>query len=117
MAKHLFKPGSPKPANSGRKKGTPNKKTKEFMQLLQDENFDPAKELIRCYREARAIFELRKRNGNLVGAMIALGQASDTAGDLAQYSYPKKKAIEHSGEIGVKTFADFIEAGSKAKKE
>jgi hypothetical protein len=116
MADTRFKPGQPRSPNAGRKAGTPNKKTQEFMAMLQQHNFDPGEELIYCYRRARAIFEFRKKKGNLSGALQALEAAADIAGDIAQYTYPKKKAIEHSGEVGVKTFSDFIAAGSKSEK-
>lgn len=105
-----FKPGQPKPPNGGRKKGTPNRRTQELMVILEKHNFDPGEELIYCYKEFRKIFEYRKRKGNLAGALTALEDAADTANDIAQFVYPKKKAIEHSGEVGVKTFADFMAA-------
>lgn len=38
MAK--FTPGTPKPANSGRKKGTPNRKTAIFRDLLETNDID-----------------------------------------------------------------------------
>lgn len=83
---------------------------------MEENNFSPGEELIWCYNEARKIYDMRKKRGNLAGCLIALQQAADIAGDVAQYVYPKKKAIEHSGEVGVRTFADFIAAGSKVKK-
>lgn len=112
----MFKPGDKKLPNAGRKKGTPNKKMPELMILLEENNFNPGEELVYCYREARRIFEFRKRKGNLAGALIALDQASSTAEKISQYVYPRKKAIEHSGEVGVKTFADFIAAAHKKAK-
>jgi hypothetical protein len=93
---------------AGRKKGTPNKKTVELMQVLEKHNFDPGEELIYCYRQAKQIFEFRKKRSNLAGALTALDRMSEIAEDIAQFIYPKKKAIEHSGEVGVRTFADFI---------
>ncbi len=98
-------------AGCGRKKGTPNKKTKEFLEVLQKNNFDPAQALIDCYRDAQAIFDFRKKRNNLTGALVALDRRESCAESLAQFAYPKKKAIEHSGEIGVKTFADFMALG------
>lgn len=103
-------------AHSGRKKGTPNKKTVELLQTLQKYNFDPAEALVHCYKEAQKIFEYRKKRGNLAGALVALDRMESPAAELAQYVFPKKKAIEHSGEVGVKTFADFIAAGEDESK-
>lgn len=96
---------------AGRKAGTPNKKTKELMEVLVKHDFEPAEALIYIYKQAKQIFEYRKQRSNLAGALTAMDRMHDAASELAGYVYPKKKAIEHSGEIGVKTFADFIEAG------
>ena len=109
-----FKPGTPKPASSGRKKGTPNKKTLEFQLILQNNNFEPGEEFIYLYREQMKIFQQRKQDENLSGMLEALSYAAQTLNNICQYVYPKKKAIEHTGEIGVKTFADFMAAGSIA---
>ncbi len=124
MAKHLFKPGEPRPANAGRKKGTPNKKTQEFMAMLENNNFDPGEEMVALFQKQMAIYEARmnQKNAkaigrpNLAGALVALGDASTTLNNICQYAYPKKKAIEHSGEVGVRTFADFMAAAKGHKK-
>lgn len=112
--KTAFKPGTPKPANSGRKKGTPNKKTLEFQIILQNNNFEPGEEFIYLYREQMKIFEQRKKDERFDGALEALSDAAQTLNNICQYVYPKKKAIEHTGEVGVKTFADFVAAGALA---
>lgn len=111
----MFKPGKPK--TGGRKPGTPNKKTQELLEVLQAHDFNPGEELIWCYTQAQRIASLRLRKGNLAGALLAIEKAGHIAGDLAQYVFPRKKAIEHSGEVGVRTFADFIAAGAKAKEQ
>ncbi len=110
----MFKPGHPK--LGGRKPGTPNRKTLELMEVLVAHNFDPAAEMIRCYRDARLIVEFRKKRGNLSGMVDALKVAGGLAENISAYTYPKKKAVEHSGEVGVKNFADFIAAGLGKKK-
>lgn len=112
----LPKKGERQPG-SGRKKGTPNKKTVELMQVLEKNKFDPGEELIYLYREAKKIFEFRKKNSNLVGALSAMDRMIEVAEDIAQYVYPKKKAIEHSGEVGVRTFADFIASADSDEDE
>ncbi len=96
---------------SGRKKGVPNKQTAEILEIMQKHNFNPAEALLYCYREAEKILLYRKQHGNLSGALCAIDRMEAAAGELAQYVFPKKKAIEHSGEVGVRTFADFIKAG------
>lgn len=113
MAK--WKPGE-RPAGAGRPKGTPNKKTLEFQQVLAAHNFDPAEQLIYIFKEQMKIFELRNKSRNKAGAVEALGAAEKTCNDICQYVYPKKKAIEHSGEVGVKTFADFMAAAKSGKE-
>lgn len=98
---------------SGRKKGVPNKKTKELTAMLESHGFDAAEALVYCYKEAQKIFEFRKRRSNLAGALSALDRMETCASDLCQYVYPKKKAVEHSGKMAM-TFADFV-AGSEVE--
>jgi hypothetical protein len=112
-----FKVGNPKPANSGRKKGTPNKKSFDFSEKLRELNFDPAAEMVWCYKQLKSLAVLRSKKGNLIGSITALQAAEKTANDISQYVFPKKKAIEHTGELGIKTFADFIAAGEDDEAE
>lgn len=113
-----FKVGQPRPANAGRKKGTPNKRTVELQERLAELDVDPVGTLSKILKEQMAIFEHRKKNRQLTGALIALSDAERTTSNLFQYLYPKKKAIEHTGDVGVRTWADFIAAASpKTNKE
>jgi len=75
-----FKKGDKKPSNSGRKKGTPNKKTKELMEVLG--SFSPAEELIRIYNSTE--------NEELKAGICK---------DLLKYVYPQRKAVEMTGDI------------------
>jgi len=43
--------GTPKPANAGRKKGTPNKITFSFREELKNKNFDVAHELVKLFAD------------------------------------------------------------------
>lgn len=117
MADTKFKAGQPRPANAGRKKGTPNKRTVEFLELLEKHDFAPGEEMIYCYREMIKLFNYRKVRGNIAGAVDTLKKAEEILNDICQYVYPRKKAVEHSGEVGVKTFADFIASGSEEGDE
>jgi hypothetical protein len=65
----------------GRKAGTPNRKTKEIGGLLESLGCNPIEGMVRIANDPRASLELR-------GRMNA---------ELAQYVYPKRKAVEHSG--------------------
>lgn len=112
-----FKPGQAKPKNSGRKKGVRNKKAVEFQLILDQYNFSPGEELIYVYNEAKEIYKTRKKNKNYAGAMVSLDTMSSTADKICQYVYPKKKAIEHTGEVGILSFADLVAAADEGKPE
>lgn len=71
---------------AGRPKGSPNKATLEIEQRLADLECDPIKGMATIAANAEASLELR-------GRMFA---------ELAQYLYPKRKAVETtvSGSLG-----------------
>lgn len=112
-----FKTGQPRPANSGRKKGSPNKKTVEFLTILEEKNFSPGEELIYVYQEAKKLYQWRKKNRNISGAVTCLDTMATTADKICQFVYPKKKAVEHTGEVGILSFADLVAAADEGKPE
>lgn len=115
---HAFKPGQTKTPGSGRKAGVPNKKTAEFMLMLEEKGFDPGAAYVELFQEQMRMYnevQKAKRRAPTAGQSI-LADASATLNNICQFVYPKKKAIEHSGEVGVKTFADFM-ALAKGKKD
>ena len=65
----------------GRSKGTPNKKTQIIQQQMEDLGFDPIESMIEISRLAMA-----NKDYSL---------AMQVAKELAQYIYPKRKAVEH----------------------
>lgn len=67
--------------SGGRQKGTPNRLTLDAIECLKNADFSPLEELVATYR---------KSTDENVRVTIAR--------DLAQYIYPKRKAIEHSGD-------------------
>ena len=80
------KPGRPpgQPRTGGRQKGTPNKKTAEVRDLLLSLKCDPVRGM--------ALIAMNKKNPpELRGRMYS---------ELAQYMWPKRKAIEVSGDDG-----------------
>lgn len=91
-----FAPGSIKPANSGRKKGVPAKRTSVVLApaarslaplvatRLAELNCDPIEKMVRM--------ALNSRTEPAIRARLYI--------ELAQYVYPKRRAIEHSGVIG-----------------
>jgi hypothetical protein len=99
----------------GRKKGTPNKRTVEFLEILEEENFCPTRALITSYRKAMkaygatdkaftALKEAETGEERLAALGLAaaitdqaptnLAIAQRAAAELMQYANPKRKAIE-----------------------
>lgn len=77
-----FPKGKKRPENAGRRKGTPNKKTQNLMEILNSNGFDPAQKLIDLYN--------RSLDENVQCAVLR---------ELIKYVYPQRKAIEVSGQI------------------
>jgi hypothetical protein len=76
--------GQPKTPGSGRKPGTPNKATQDMMARLAELGCDPI--------AGMACLALDESNPpELRGRMFA---------ELASYTYPKRKAVEHTGPEG-----------------
>lgn len=75
-----FVAGMPKPENSGRKKGTPNKKTKELQEILG--SFNPAEKLMEIYNSTE---------DEQLKASICK--------DLLKYVYPQRKAVEMTADV------------------
>lgn len=74
--------GDPKPEGSGRKKGTPNRKTEDLMAKCEAKGIDVFEALLEYVTEPSTM-ELR---------LSALKE-------LCQYLYPKRKALEVSGSM------------------
>lgn len=76
-----FYKGMPKPEHSGRKKGTPNKRTKELIELFGD--YNPAESLLEILKSDRVPIDLKiKINLDLMG-----------------YLYPKRKSVESKEQV------------------
>lgn len=69
----------------GRVKGTPNKATQEIQAKLEALGCDPLEGMAKIALQSMDAGDLK-----LAGQMFA---------ELAQYVAPKRKAIEHSGEV------------------
>ncbi len=100
-----FKPGQKRPPSAGRKKGTPNSKTLELSELISKFGCQPGEVLARVARGERimALAYANKETGEFVEheVMPTLDQMIQADKELTQYVYPKRKAVEHSGEIGL----------------
>ena len=75
-----FKVGEKRPEKAGRQKGTPNKKTKELIEILG--SFNPAEKLVQIYNETDNL-ELK----------------AGICKDLMKYVYPQRKAVEMTGDV------------------
>ena len=71
-----------KVAGSGRKAGTPNRRSQEVQELLESMDCDPITGMARIAMDETIDMQIRAR-------MFT---------ELAQYVAPKRKAIEHSGD-------------------
>lgn len=67
----------------GRPKGSPNKRTQEIAERLSELKCDPIEAMVKIAMDVANDVKLR----------------AEMYKELAQYLYPKRKAIEHSGEI------------------
>lgn len=85
----------------GRKKGTPNKRTQELQDRLAELDCDPVEGMARLAMDPNNNPELR-------GRMYS---------ELAQYVYPKRKAIEHSGDMGVQRYVARMPAAMSSAEE
>ena len=103
-----FLPGN-KANQNGRPKGTKNKRTREFYEALERNNFDPAQALIDCYNEAKkqyaraVISEQENAPSSTLKLESDIPKYLKIAGDLAEkiatYSYPKLKSVERTDPI------------------
>lgn len=77
-----FKKGDKKPENSGRKKGTPNKISLGVDEKLREKGIDCIDEMLKIADDTE--------NMDLRFAVYK---------EIAQYVYPKRKAVELSGDV------------------
>lgn len=105
-----------KPGEGGRQLGAINRRSKDFLAVLEKHDFCPASALIECYRDAKktydnygviydAICDARVRKNDADGSYAAPAEdnahkylkiAADVAKELSGYAYPKLKATEQT---------------------
>lgn len=103
-----------KPGEGGRQPGALNRRSKDFLAILEKHDFCPASALIECYRDAKktydnygviyeAICDARISKNEADGSLGAptednahkyLKIAADVAKELSGYAYPKLKSVE-----------------------
>lgn len=95
--------GAPRTPGSGRTKGTPNRFTQNLMQICEEKDLDVFQALVEV--------ALDKESSDRFHALK----------ELAQYLYPKRKALEHSGSIDTNPYKNMpieeLEVLVKAKIE
>lgn len=89
------------PKHGGRKKGTPNKITQTLDEICMTYKVHPFEEMVKLYADAGWDPHMK----------LAILK------ELCQYLYPKRKAIEHSGEINNPYLAMPFEDLEKLVKE
>lgn len=75
----------------GRVVGSPNKRTLDFQRTMQEANFDVATALLEIHRKAMYYEQHAKQESKSYFLKIAL----DAAKEIASYTYPKLKSVEH----------------------
>lgn len=108
-----FQKGKPRPANAGRKKGTPNKVTFDFARDVEATGIELVKECKRIYDMALEHFHDDTSDFKFKYLEIAQRQILD----MLKYVYPQRKAIDHTTLGQPITFADLMKAASDLKDE
>lgn len=127
----------------GRKAGTPNKRTQEFLEVLVNNDFCPASAMVEVFERAKKRYEAltgkvdEHVKDGVSGVKITFGQdnahhylriMADMAKELQSYNAPKLKSIEHKPRgplddmsdedklAALKAAVKFMEAEIKEKK-
>lgn len=108
----------------GRSKGTPNKKTFDAQKMAEDLGVDPLEILLHAAsNNYQALGYESAITTKLVGEnaitedTIPISTRVQAAKEAAQYLYPKRKAIEHTGKDGTDLFLDAILKAQERAKE
>lgn len=84
MKPYQFQKGNPKPPNSGRKKGTPNKKKlKKVAEVLAESGIEPASEIIKEI----ALMDEPKDRAKAWCDLLAYCEAKPKAGELEDEAF------------------------------
>jgi hypothetical protein len=81
----------------GRKAGTPNKRSLEVAEKLAEMGVDPIERLALIAAMAEEDAQAVEPDARLPFIQLA----KDCYKELAQYVAPKRKAVEHSGTVGI----------------
>lgn len=114
-----FKKGDKKPENSGRKEGTPNKRSFDARLLAEQLGCDPVEVLLRAALGDWEWFGFTAEKTQ-ERPSISFRDRVEAAREAAPYIHQKLKAIEHSGQVEaiIKTIDDLVlEAEGKNVKK
>lgn len=99
----------------------------DVLETLRSKDFDPLEKIIWTYNEALALYEDAKlgplkKNGergevNPWVVQSHLAMLTGIADKVAEYIYPKRKALEHTGENGEDLFKSFSAAVKTVRAE
>lgn len=99
----------------GRKKGTPNKKTQIVMDILESMNCNPIYNLalMAMGEPIECLTYVNRETGEYVVDEIpgTYEQIKDANKELANYVYPKRKAVEHTGQDGKELVVQIVRYG------
>lgn len=116
---------APGERRGGREKGTPNKRTWDLVQKLEELGFDPAAKLIQLTLDAEAEYARSKEihdriqenrdDADIKGYFADtgpayLGIASRNCADLLKFVYPQRKAVDvtSGGQNVFQSFSDVV---------
>lgn len=87
------------------------------MTMLAEKGFDPGAAYIELFQKQMKLYDEKRKNfpHHIATQGALLSQASQSLNNICQYVYPRKKAIEHTGEVNMKSFADFMAAAKGHK--
>lgn len=78
-----FNKGQAKTPGSGRKAGTPNKKTEILLEIFEANEYCPAEEAVKILKDPKSLLDDKDK----ISAHLK----------LMEFKFPKRKAVEHSG--------------------
>lgn len=101
-------------------RGVPKQTTQmrfELLEVLKAKGFDPVAALIEIHRDASKHYKERLKTHNGFGAVGAMGVAREAASGIMEYVYPKRKAVELTGQDGADLFQSFNDLVREMAKE
>lgn len=115
----MFTPGTPKPATSGRRPGTPNRATREAQALAEELGINPFEVLLRFAAgdtEALGLKPYVDGKGRQRDPMVPLDLRMQAAAAATRFLLPQLKSVEVAG-AGGGPLDVFLSMGEDALKQ